>query len=449
MADGKGKKKKQSKATASPSVSSTSTPVISQRNSSNGNNKQGSDIKKASNPAIEAELDKLRQEQRKKRKATTLLRKPVTTCIIFSYVIIQYLNQAIVYLKAHKLASGIVSALITAVIVTFWACGPGVPYVSYAEETFYEGLWWISLGILSSVGLGTGLHTFVLYLGPLIAKTTITATECNSVDFLLYGEERFLCPPVDVTQNLPEITFWQILGKIQFDALMWGVGTAIGELPPYFVARAARLSGESLKEDDDDEGGGGMLDAVTAKFKPLMYKILGNLGFFGILLFASVPNPLFDLAGITCGHFLIPFATFFGATLIGKAFIKAHIQTIFVIIVFSKKMLDQLVKTAEYVLPFLDGQLQAIIEKEKAKLHRTTPATTTTTTSTDPASGASGVSEQPKEKGLLNVAWDVFLAAMLLYFLVSIVDSSVQQYIQERDEAELLKLRKKREAKSL
>ena len=35
------------------------------------------------------------------------------------------------------------------------------------------------------------------------------------------------------------------------------------------------------------------------------------------LLLASIPNPLFDLAGITCGHFLVPFWTFFGATLIG------------------------------------------------------------------------------------------------------------------------------------
>lgn len=40
----------------------------------------------------------------------------------------------------------------------------------------------------------------------------------------------------------------------------------------------------------------------------------------------QIPNPLFDLAGITCGHFLVPFWTFFGATLIGKAIIKMHLQ---------------------------------------------------------------------------------------------------------------------------
>lgn len=31
---------------------------------------------------------------------------------------------------------------------------------------------------------------------------------------------------------------------------MWGAGTALGELPPYFMARAARLSGE--EPDDED-----------------------------------------------------------------------------------------------------------------------------------------------------------------------------------------------------
>ena len=32
-----------------------------------------------------------------------------------------------------------------------------------------------------------------------------------------------------------------------------GAGTAIGELPPYFMARAARLSGADLDEDEFEE----------------------------------------------------------------------------------------------------------------------------------------------------------------------------------------------------
>ncbi|CAG2195014.1 VMP1 [Mytilus edulis] len=62
------------------------------------------------------------------------------------------------------------------------------------------------------------------------------------------------------------------------------------------------------------------------KSKLAVHNLVQKVGFFGILACASIPNPLFDLAGITCGHFLIPFWTFFGATLIGKAVIKIHIQ---------------------------------------------------------------------------------------------------------------------------
>lgn len=98
-----------------------------------------------------------------------------------------------------------------------------------------------------------------------------------------------------------------------------------------------------------------MQDFVT-RAKLGVQHMVQKVGFFGILACASVsrhflcpvltktlcriksisarqyvfvfqiPNPLFDLAGITCGHFLVPFWTFFGATLIGKAIIKMHIQ---------------------------------------------------------------------------------------------------------------------------
>ena len=34
---------------------------------------------------------------------------------------------------------------------------------------------------------------------------------------------------------------------------MWGAGTALGELPPYFMARAARLSGEEPDDEDYKE----------------------------------------------------------------------------------------------------------------------------------------------------------------------------------------------------
>lgn len=87
----------------------------------------------------------------------------------------------------------------------------------------------------------------------------------------------------------------------------------------------------------------------------------------------QIPNPLFDLAGITCGHFLVPFWTFFGATLIGKAVIKMHIQKMFVIIAFNESLLARAVGLLVYV-PVIGGKLEqpfkTFLEKQKQKFHR-------------------------------------------------------------------------------
>ncbi|AWP00452.1 putative vacuole membrane protein 1 isoform 2, partial [Scophthalmus maximus] len=39
-------------------------------------------------------------------------------------------------------------------------------YVRYMEKKTLWCACWVSLGILSLLGLGTGLHTFLLYLSP-------------------------------------------------------------------------------------------------------------------------------------------------------------------------------------------------------------------------------------------------------------------------------------------
>jgi len=69
--------------------------------------------------------------------------------------------------------------------------------------------------------------------------------------------------------------------------------------------------------------------------KLILYRTLKKNAFLAVTLCASIPNPLFDLAGLTCGHFLIPFGVFFGATFIGKSIIKVSIQSIFIILSFS------------------------------------------------------------------------------------------------------------------
>ena len=90
------------------------------------------------------------------------------------------------------------------------------------------------------------------------------------------------------------------------------------------MAKAARLSGSKDKELEELEHQKD--DTLLTKAKRVIYSALQKHAFLTVLCCASIPNPLFDLAGITCGHFLIPFATFFIATAIGKSIIKVHIQ---------------------------------------------------------------------------------------------------------------------------
>lgn len=81
---------------------------------------------------------------------------------------------------------------------------------------------------------------------------------------------------------------------------------------------------------------------------------------------------MFDLAGLTCGHYLIPFWTFFGATLIGKAIIKMHIQQLAVIIAFNEELLDKFIKLLS-IVPFIGSKFQEPLKKylieQKQKLH--------------------------------------------------------------------------------
>lgn len=193
------------------------------------------------------------------------------------------------------------------------------------------------------------------------------------------------------------------------------IGTAIGELPPYFMARAARLSGqidEEEKEIEELHEKGHLSFMERAKIA--VHDFVQKVGFLGILLCASIPNPLFDLAGITCGHFLIPFPTFFGATLIGKAIIKMHIQQLFVIFIFSEHHVEQVISLIKYV-PSVGSKLQApfkeYLNKQKEKLHQ-----------------SFGTKHQNITPSWLSWAFEKLVLIMVIYFLLSIVNSLAQTY---------------------
>ena len=79
--------------------------------------------------------------------------------------------------------------------------------------------------------------------GPHIAAVTLAAYECQSTDFPQPPyPDSIVCPDSPAGAGVG-VSIWDILSKVRVEAFCWGAGTAIGELPPYFMARAARLSG--------------------------------------------------------------------------------------------------------------------------------------------------------------------------------------------------------------
>lgn len=358
--------------------------------------------------------------QHQARRSLVLWRSPLRTLYYFVMETLVLLHKhGLRLLRRTKL---LVSLLLIFTIFLSIYYSPG-PHQNYVDSVWKQVVWcayWVGLGILSSVGLGTGLHTFLLYLGPHVAAVTLAAFECMSVDFPSppYPDD-IVCPEVEGSS----MSLWTIMSKVRTEAFMWGAGTAIGELPPYFMARASRLSGEVDEEEQEIEN---LLQerrdhpselSILDRGKILVHNMIQKVGFVGILLCASIPNPLFDLAGITCGHFLVPFWTFFSATMIGKAVIKMHIQKIFVIFVFSEHHVEQVVSLIKYI-PYFGPSLQApfkeYLVKQKRKLHHKRG------------------DALPAESSWLSSLYEKLVIIMIIYFVISIVNSMAQSYHKRR-----------------
>lgn len=381
-----------------------------------------------------------------------LWRRPIRTIYYFLMELIEItVNFLISVLNYRKTVFALcfLSALVT---MGFYTEGKHLVYLLYFRKKILWSLYWVGLGVASSIGLGTGLHTFLLYLGPFIGQVTLAAYECNSLNFPEppYPED-IICPtnitqtgraadgsngsPIEDIANatlaaLSSVSILSIMSKVRLESFMWGAGTAIGELPPYFMARASALSAKDdrkseLDQDEELEEFEHLLQAEKEGADKLsfldrmrlgVFKIIKKVGFWGILLCASIPNPLFDLAGITCGHFLVKFSTFFGATLIGKAVIKMHIQKMFVIFLFSQHHLDNLFELLARV-PYVGEKLQVVFQEwlngEKNKLHRK-------------ANGSAEVNHGGSES-LVSWVLGKIVLLMVAFFVVSIVNSLAQK----------------------
>jgi len=159
------------------------------------------------------------------------------------------------------------------------------------------------------------------------------------------------------------------------------------------------------------------------RIKVLIYRLLQKHAFIVILALASIPNPLFDLAGFLCGHFLIPFGVFFGACFLGKAVVKVSIQSFFVIFCFSQHQVEIILNLLKNFSPKLRELMLGAIEKQKKTLF------------------AEKVADEARP--LIAMLWEYFVMAMIAYFVYSIINSLVQNYLNEEGDKSENKNKKK------
>jgi vacuole membrane protein 1 len=284
-------------------------------------------------------------------------------------------------------------------------------------------VWWLALGVLSSVGLGTGMHSGLLFLFPHIYLACASADSCKNTNFWsypvnpIYGpkDRAFQCIGGPVADGA--VSIFQRFLKIAPWCIIWGSGTAIGEIPPYALSYAAARQGKKQGELEEVSS----LDVVN-RMKNWMLDKIQKYGFWAILALAAWPNMAFDLCGMACGQFLMPFWTFFGATLIGKAFIKVNLQAVFFVLLFSG---DNIETVFQYIgsavtnfLPF--DTVRDAVGKAVQAIYATR---------TKIASRARGdiAEEAEQQANLVQFLMQCVVFFMVGWFAKSIVDTFAQQ----------------------
>ncbi|KIY95916.1 hypothetical protein MNEG_12045 [Monoraphidium neglectum] len=315
------------------------------------------------------------QQQQPREPPITLARAPLRTLYYFAWSVASGLRDAAHFVATHPLTLFMALPLL-AYYVTAKALGYAPAHTALMEELFLYATWWIGLGILSSIGLGTGMHSGLLFLFPHMLKLSqqqqqqqqqrqgheacLSAETCGHVNFDTRGDVWYSSEPFHCGGQAADpggVSFWQIYSKVWPTAVLWGAGTAIGEVPPYFLSYQAAVAGTRNEMLADVQGniqagkGAGLVARIVGAMQLWMMRVIQQHGFVGILLLASWPNAAFDLCGICCGAFKMPFWSFFGATLIGKGFVKVSGQALFFVALFRQASRDALLAAVTSILP--------------------------------------------------------------------------------------------------
>ena len=116
---------------------------------------------------IDKEVAALESEQREKRKALTVWRRPLATLVNFSHVLATNLRWGALYLLQSNLLRWVVLPVV-AVLAVLSQTEAARPHIEELREDFMFALWWIGLGVAASIGLGTGEPLLLLRLAAVL-----------------------------------------------------------------------------------------------------------------------------------------------------------------------------------------------------------------------------------------------------------------------------------------
>lgn len=220
--------------------------------------------------------------------------------------------------------------------------------VNCVSNTFYDltsylliALYWVTLGVFSSIGFGTGLQTGMLFVIPkIISIYNNNLYENENDNHICLTNHSIYSNTSDnhsIYDNITNDCDYNLIIKVYIKCIpfvfLWGLGTALGELPPYLIAYNIDIK-DKLKTNNLYN----MFGSNKEKIKEYVDWSIGKLkknSFITIVILSSWPNAFFDMCGIASGFVKLSLLEFLIPTIIGKAFIKINAQLILILVSLS------------------------------------------------------------------------------------------------------------------
>ncbi|WZN62046.1 vacuole membrane protein [Chloropicon roscoffensis] len=399
-------------------------------------------------------IRKLSQTLEAERRSLSILRRPIKTLYYFNLMLWKLIISGVRNTYHRKAVRR--SVLLCLAI---YAGLKATDRADVVESSLSFISWWVGLGILSSIGLGTGMHSGLLFLWPHVFRVVTTVEKCGHTDFESYsdvwgtrGDHAFSCK-LDVTPK-GEVGALGLWKKVGLECFLWGLGTAIGEIPPYALCYSARTAGkknEDFEEAFSSEGGGdkGALSGYMGSWLDWMLRLVEKHGLAAVVLLSAWPNAAFDMCGMACGHFLMPFWTFFVGLVIGKACIKVHLQCAVFLALFRESsrsaILSYLRRSLAVQVPLLGGERnlgdflsEAIVKSVENIRDGTAGGASSSSRGSLVEDFREGIKSVPNFLAFLKGAMPspVSLAMMMIVaiFIISCIEQLARQYKAEEDE---------------